>query len=107
MEKIGRQRRNEGAWREIVERQAQSGLTVAAFCEREGLRSASLCGWRSRLRNGSKDNPRVVSVKKAKASDASPASSSFINLGSLGSSLSRFEVRLDLGAGIALHLVRI
>ena len=35
-----------------------------------------------------------------------PPSSSFIDLGSLGSSLSRFEVRLDLGTGVVLHLVR-
>lgn len=37
MEKIGRQRRSESAWRELVERHEQSGLTVAEFCEREGL----------------------------------------------------------------------
>ena len=48
MEKIGRERRSEGAWREIVGRQAESGLTVQAFCEREGIKSASLYGWRSR-----------------------------------------------------------
>ena len=50
MEKIGRQRRSESAWRELVDRQEQSGLTVAQFCEREGIKSASLYGWRSRLR---------------------------------------------------------
>lgn len=48
MEKIGRQRRSEIAWRELVDRQEQSGLTVAQFCEREGIKSASLYGWRSR-----------------------------------------------------------
>jgi hypothetical protein len=30
MEKIGRERRSESAWREIVARQAESGLTVQA-----------------------------------------------------------------------------
>jgi hypothetical protein len=29
MEKIRRQRRSESAWRELVDRQEQSGLTVA------------------------------------------------------------------------------
>ena len=33
MEKISRQRRSESAWREIVERQGQSGLTVPVSAE--------------------------------------------------------------------------
>ena len=40
MEKIGRQRRSESTWREIVSRQAESGLSVQEFCEREGIKSA-------------------------------------------------------------------
>jgi hypothetical protein len=50
MEKISRQRRSESAWREIVECQGRSGLTVPEFCEREGIKAASLYGWRARLR---------------------------------------------------------
>ena len=37
MDQITRQRRSESAWREIVARQEQSGLTVTAFSEREGV----------------------------------------------------------------------
>lgn len=105
MEKISRQRRSESAWREIVERQGQSGLTVPEFCEQEGIKAASLYGWRSRLREGSHSPPvsRAVS-KKAKRSETS--SSGFIDLGSLGARTSRCEVRLDLGGGVLLHLVR-
>jgi putative transposase len=105
MEKISRQRRSESAWREIVERQRQSGLTVAAFCEREGIKSASLYGWRSRLHEGRevKLGSRAA-PKKTKDSDRSP--SEFIDLGSLRSSDSRVEVRLELGNGVLLHLVR-
>lgn len=47
MEKIGRQRRSEAAWRELVDRHEHGGLTVAEFCKREGIKSASLYGWRS------------------------------------------------------------
>lgn len=47
MDQIVRQRRSEGDWREIVARQEQSRLTVQGFCEREGLKAASLYGWRS------------------------------------------------------------
>ncbi|MDB6014600.1 MAG: hypothetical protein JWL65_6850, partial [Gammaproteobacteria bacterium] len=46
MDQIVRQRRSESAWGEIVARQEQSGLTVQEFCEREGLKAASLYGWR-------------------------------------------------------------
>jgi len=49
MEKIGPERRSESAWREIVSRRAESGLSVQAFCELEGIKAASLYGWRSRL----------------------------------------------------------
>jgi len=104
MEKIGRQRRSESAWREIVERQGQSGLTVLEFCEREGIKAASLYGWRSRLREEAQSQPVSGTVPKtAKRSETS--SSGFIDLGSLGAGASRFEVRLELGGGVLLHLV--
>ena len=104
MEKIGRERRSESAWREIVSRQVESGLSVQAFCEREGIKAASLYGWRSRLqqesqgRSSSESAPRKPRSKKAIGE--------FIDLGALDSSRSRFEVRLDLGGGVLLHLVR-
>lgn len=105
MEKIGRQRRSESGWRELVDRQEQSGLTVAQFCEREGIKSASLYGWRSRLREGPKD-ATVTEVAPKKAKHREAPSSGFIDLGALGSSRSRFEIRLELGQGVLLHLVR-
>ena len=104
MEKIGRERRSESAWREIVARQAGSGLSVQAFCEREGIKSASLYGWRSRLR----DDVQYRSLPR-RASKPQPSEKpvgEFIDLGALGSGSSRFEVRLDLGGGVLLHLVR-
>jgi len=40
MEKIGRERRSESVWREIVARQAESGLTVhAAHADERGKSS--------------------------------------------------------------------
>jgi putative transposase len=105
MEKISRQRRSESAWREIVERHEQSGLTVPEFCDRDGIKAASLYGCRSRLREGSQSPPVSRPVaKKAKPSEG--PSSGFIDLGPLGSNGSRFEVRLELGGGVLLHLVR-
>jgi hypothetical protein len=96
MEKINRQRRSGSAWREIVERQGHSGLTVPEFCEREGIKAGSLYGWRSRLREGSQRPPVSLAVPKKPKMSAAPAPG-FIDLGSLGTSGSRFEVRLELG----------
>ena len=104
MDQIVRQRRSESAWREIAARQEQSGLTVQEFCEREGLKAASLHGWRVRLRQ--QDAGKKVSPQISKSTRAEKASEEFIDLGAIGASRGRFEVRLDLGGGVLLQLVR-
>lgn len=106
MEKIGRQRRSEEAWREFVERHEQSGLTVGQFCEREGLKPASLYGWRCRLSEKRERQTAAVPARGKRKRGPAAAPLGFIDLGSLGSGGSRFEIRLELGQGVALHLVR-
>ena len=104
MEKSGRERGSESDWREIVSRQSASGLSVRAFCEREGIKAVSLYGWRSRLQRATQEKSSARhALRKARSK---PPAGEFIDLGSLSSSLSRFEVRLDLGGGVVLHLVR-
>jgi putative transposase len=95
-----RRRRGADAWQELVSRQAQSGLSVPAFCRREGISAWSLYSWRSRV------GAVVASEEAAKwlPPDRKP-SAGFIDLGALGPSHSRFEVRLDLGGGVQLHLL--
>jgi hypothetical protein len=39
----------ERVWRERLDRQAASGLSISAFCEREGVSSASFHSWKRRL----------------------------------------------------------
>jgi transposase-like protein len=104
MDQIVRQRRSESAWREIVARQEQSGLTVQEFCGREGLNAASLYGWRVRLRQG--PTRKSTSPPIPSGARAEKLSGEFIDLGAIDSSRGRFEVRLDLGGGVLLHLVR-
>jgi transposase-like protein len=104
MDQIVRQRRSESAWREIVARQEQSGLTVQEFCEREGLKPASLYGWRVRLRQ--QTIAKRPSPQTSKSTRTEKASEEFIDLGAIGASRGRFEVRLDLGGGVLLQLVR-
>ena len=105
MDQIVRQRRSESAWREIVARQEQSGLTVQEFCEREGLKTASLYGWRVRVRQGPAGKSASPRRSRRRAS-AERVSGEFIDLGAIDSARGRFEVRLDLGGGVLLHLVR-
>jgi hypothetical protein len=41
----------ENRWRQLIARQAASGLSITAFCREEGVSLGSFFGWRKRLRN--------------------------------------------------------
>ena len=98
-------RRDSSTWREIIDRQVQSGSTVAEFCEREGLSVASFYGWRSKLRQKGDAGSGTVAVTQ-KPGQAERPVGGFIDLGALGMGGARVEVRLELGGGVALQLVR-
>lgn len=89
-----RVRRGAEGWQALLARHAASGLSVAAFCARERVSAASFYQWRSRLRRA-----------PASASPADNPGGAFLDLGALGSS-GRFELRIELGGGVVLHLVR-
>jgi hypothetical protein len=72
----------------------------AAFCERERISIQSLRRWRSRL-GGESDQALVAKVAQLTSKTAG-----FIDLGDLRSGGSRFEVRLELGAGVILSIAR-
>jgi hypothetical protein len=90
----------EARWRERVASQARSGLSVAAFCRREHLNAWAFYRWRTRLRG---ERTSRVSARRAVRA-ASPAP--FVDLGEVRSSGSRHELRLELGAGIVLTVLR-
>jgi putative transposase len=94
-------RRSAQVWREAVRRFAQSGLAEEAFCEREGLGLKLFHRWRSKRGIAA---PRAVIEKAARVSPSPTAG--FVDLGSLKDSGSRLEMRLDLGGGVLLHVVR-
>jgi len=101
-----RRRLNERAWRELFKRFDSAGLTVEAFCQREGLSRSSFNRWRSRL-------PMLAGAAAAAAVGASAARQSappFVDLGLLGAADTAapagLELRLDLGGGLSLTLVR-
>ncbi|MGH8142521.1 MAG: IS66 family insertion sequence element accessory protein TnpA [Steroidobacteraceae bacterium] len=96
-----RRRRSEQAWSELVRQQSQSGLSVQAFCRREGLNAWTFYGWRSRLRAGAAGEESAV-IRSAVTEPAS----GFIDLGALRPCGTRCEIRLDLGGGVVLQVVR-
>jgi hypothetical protein len=55
------------SWQQCLDRFQRSGLTVPAFCEREGVSPASFYVWRRRLQHDSPppaaDAPRLVPVR--------------------------------------------
>lgn len=98
-----RPRRSPASWRALFRRFDASGVGVEDFCRREEVSRSSFNRWRNML--GLSKLDRAVSVDVA-----APA---FIDLDALpsppvpaSSPVSRLEIRLDLGSGVVLHLVR-
>jgi hypothetical protein len=56
----------EARWREILERQAGSGLSVRVFCAAEGISEASFYAWRKRLRTRKVEGRREESSDNAR-----------------------------------------
>ena len=92
-----RPRRSEQEWRALLKRYRASGGRVGAFCQQEGISEASFYRWRSLL--GDEVQGAVTDA---------PMKSAFVDLGALGSRTMKagFELKLDLGGGLILHLVR-
>jgi putative transposase len=101
MKQTRRPRLGAQGWREVLDQFAKSGMSAVAFCEREGLSSKSFYRWRDRL-DGLPNQHRAA---RAEPSGPSP-SPGFIDLGALRSGGARLELRLDLGGGVLVHLVR-
>ena len=92
-----RPHRNEHQWRAILARYQSCGLSVQAFCRQEAISAASFYRWRALLDD---------SQGQHETTEASPA---FLDLGSLDAvppARRRLELKLDLGDGLTLHLVR-
>ena len=114
-------RRSAQAWQALLDEQRMSGLTVTAFCRQVPISPASFYRWQGRLQ------PQGVSGRGATVSDAHAIPTvttrmatshppDFVDLGALEDLAAstrqqdvpaqRVELRLDLGAGLVLHLVR-
>ena len=103
---FGTARRSRAQWQALLARSARSGLSVAEFCRRESVSTASFYTWRKRL------GAAVGQVPPAAAPTCGPA---FLELGALGAwgeagiaagFGAGWEIELDLGAGAVLRLRR-
>lgn len=103
-----RRRLDERSWRAVLERFDGAAMTVQTFCLREGLTPSSFTRWRARLRNGPK---RMSAPALARAAAPAPKPS-FVDLGLLGAATpaaaehAGLDLRIELGGGLSLHLVR-
>jgi transposase-like protein len=102
MRQVKQRRLGADKWRELLAKFADSGLSVRAFCNQEGINTSSFNWWRSRFNGSSR---RLPSAKPMSA----PAAGAFVDLGTLSTppvAGERLELRLELGGGVLLHLVR-
>jgi transposase-like protein len=89
-------------WRERLERQAQSGQSVKAFCQSEGVAVPSFYWWRKHLAQNQSASTAAMATGVQRQHDATP----FIDLGTLGAAASAatFDIRLALPGGITLTI---
>ena len=95
------QRRSAEEWRDIFERRAASGLSMATFCQREGIAKSSYERWRTQLAHAARDAGTALS----------PTGVGFVDAGVLAhraaaETAERINLRLELGHGIVLHVAR-
>lgn len=89
-------RRSAQQWRALIQAQARSGLSIAAFCRAHGVCIGSMDNWRKRLRDED-SRPGAVEV--------SPLG--FVEIAQPMRTLDAgVKLRLELGGGIVLELSR-
>jgi putative transposase len=93
------------AWAEVFRRFDGSGESVTGFCKREGLHTSSFRRWQRRL-STTADTPSTTEPREPRRP---AAMASFVEMGSMAAAnetTGRLEVRLELGGGLVLQLVR-
>ena len=92
-----RRHRGRAEWADLIDAQAQSGLTVAAFCQQHDLGVASFYGWRRQLASREEacsPAPAFVRLQPTAGHDDQPLTADFPN-----------GVRLTLGVSALPALV--
>lgn len=97
MSSTHRIRRSAKQWQELIEEQARSGLSQAAFCKQEQLALSTFANWKRRLSG---------KARVAACDEPESAASPWIDLGAVTGSEPGWDIELDLGDGICLRLRR-
>src|SRR3954467_5846400 len=63
-------------WREILKQQRDSGLSVRAFCDREGLKAFNLFRWRRELSRRDRDREADAAIPNSPAQQSTAPSAS-------------------------------
>jgi hypothetical protein len=92
--------RDEATWREIFARQVASGLLVSEFCRQEKINPGVFRRWRVALQG-----MQPARKARARSMDEKPTAA-FVDLGALNHGGSGCEIRLELGGGVVLYVVR-
>lgn len=95
----------EEQWRQRLARFAASGQSIKQFCETESVSVWSFYHWRKKLAASvdAQASPGFIDAGMMPAKHATPATSPVAHVATPAAAL---EVRLDLGHGIVLHIVR-
>jgi hypothetical protein len=120
----GKQRRTAAQWHEAVQRLKISGLSVRAFCAREGLSVSGLYRWKANAASNQREQAAASSADALPPGQrANGSGSGFVDLGPLhlaapspspssaatagmAPALLALNLRIDLGGGLVLRLER-
>ncbi len=111
MSAIKRRRLSKQEWSEVMRRFEGAGATVKRFCAQEGLSTQSFYRWRDRL-GGDGDVRAPTPPTSALFRQPRSEADSFIELGELPGAAppahagAGLELRLELGGGVVLQIVR-
>ena len=94
-------RRDRSEWRSLLSGFEQSALSVEAYCRRESISAASFYRWRGILGAKAWRRPEVTMAR-----DTAPAFVDIVALNAAPAHRPRLDLKLDLGEGLVLHLVR-
>jgi hypothetical protein len=109
VEQSKRRRWSMDEWRAVQARYTSSGLPLRTFCTREGINLSSFYRWRERCASAG-EPPAQKAGRSVPAIRTQPplpqTQGEFVDLGQLHSHRASVELRLDLGEGLLLTLVR-
>ena len=112
-----RRQRSRAQWQLLIERAERSPRSVAAFCQAEGVSTASFYAWRKRIANSAPQSAAVTDCAPVPSRSAATVVAALAgeaaglhDLGTLAGTrpeVAPWDLELTLGAGVLLRLRRL